>query len=70
MLTATVNGVTTNYFYDGEGKRIKKIVNGQVTRLGSTRVIIDMAGQVVIRQDFYPFRQEIISACRQGPSVR
>ncbi len=32
LIQRTISGVTTRYFYDGKGRRRKKIVNGKVTK--------------------------------------
>jgi RHS repeat-associated protein len=42
LKTATVNGVVTDYFYDGLGQRVKKVVNGVTTRF-----IYDHQGRLI-----------------------
>ena len=46
MVEATVNGVTTRYRYDGEGRRIKKMVGTAVTRF-----VYGMGGELIAEHE-------------------
>jgi YD repeat-containing protein len=92
MKWSTLNGVTTEYGYDGEGRRVRRggvvyvydaggelaaeygAAAGEGVRyvgadgLGSTRVVLDGAGMVAERYDYYPFG-DMIAAGVNGRTV-
>jgi len=70
-VTSTINGVTTIYVYDAQGRLAAKYLSSNailppcqtcylsMDHLGSTRLVTDQVGTVISRHDYMPFGEEI-----------